>query len=226
MEFQIVLPDLKFMFVRDDQSDSVEYFGSDQEWFSDAWQRMAGCDPSVTANIFLYHYQKAQSEQYCSKKDLLALMEETWTYVTPGEGGLPSTTLFAEKVKNFGLSNEGMLDSKILQISEDKSERPSLNEMIDFIVEALEHETPVAFLNLCTGDVDTIDKWHWVTITALKYDKEAGTATAMISDEAVSKEVDLALWLDTSSLGGGFVYFLRNQETMEKRVQSSVEKDC
>ncbi|MDD2427462.1 MAG: hypothetical protein PHR78_02675 [Eubacteriales bacterium] len=225
MEHQIVLPDLHFMIVRDDHTESVEYFGSNQEWFPDAWQRMAGCAPSVTANIFLYHYQKEEAEQYCSKKDLLALMEETWNYVTPGEGGLPSTTKFAEKVKDFGLSHNLELDSKILKIPEDKALRPALDEMIDFIVAALEQETPVAFLNLCNGEVETLDKWHWVTITGLKYDKEAATATAMISDEAVSKEIDMALWLSSTTIGGGFVYFLLDEKLMQSRVQSSTERE-
>lgn len=225
MEHQVVLPDLKYLTVRDDQSDSVEYFGSNQEWFPDAWQRMAGCAPSVTANLFLYHYQKTEAEQYCSKKDLLALMEETWNYVTPGQGGLPSTTKFAEKVKDFGLSHNLKLDSKILKIPEDKTLRPSLDETIDFISEALEQETPVAFLNLCNGAVEALDKWHWVTITGLKFDKDAASATAMISDEAISKEIDLALWLSTTTIGGGFVYFLEDKKASQFRVQTSSEND-
>ena len=219
MERQVILPDLNYLTVRDDHSDSVEYFGSNQEWFPDAWQRMSGCAPSVTANIFLYHYQKAEADRYCSKKDLLALMEETWNYVTPGEGGLPSTSKFAEKVKDFGCSHNLKLDSRILKVPADKSRRPSLNEMIDFITQALEQETPVAFLNLCNGEVETLDKWHWVTITALKYDKDAATATAMISDEAISKEIDMALWLATTTMGGGFVYFLLDEKTIKTRNQ-------
>ncbi|NLV99518.1 MAG: hypothetical protein GX034_06960 [Clostridiaceae bacterium] len=211
MEQHVILPDLNCLTVRDDHTDEVEYFGSNQEWFPDAWQRMAGCAPSVTANIFLYHYQKREAGRFCFKKDLLALMEESWCYVTPGEGGLPSTSKFAEKVKDFGCSHNLKLDSRILKVGEDESRRPSLSDMIDFIVEALKWETPVAFLNLCNGQVETLDKWHWVTITAIKYDNDRGTATAMISDEAVSKEIDLALWLATTTRGGGFVYFLLDE---------------
>lgn len=210
MEQKIALPDINLLTVWDDDA-GVEYCGSHQEWYADEWQRLSGCGPSVAANIFFYRRRKSQDPpERALKKDLLRLMEEIWEYVTPGRNGIPDTGDFLSKVAAYAAAHDIKIRSEALDIPGEHSLRPARETVIEFIAEGLRRETPVAFLNLCSGDEPNLDRWHWVTVIELRYDTENKSAMAVVSDEGVIKEINLALWLSTTTLGGGFVYFVEN----------------
>ena len=210
MEQKIVLADINLLSVWDDDA-GVEYCGSNQEWYADKWQRLSGCGPSVAANIFFYRRRKARSSpERALKKDLLRLMEEIWEYVTPGRNGIPDTADFLSKVAAYAAAHDIKIRGEVLNIPAERSQRPALETVIEFIARGLRGETPVAFLNLCSGDEPNLDKWHWVTVIELRYDTDNASAAAIISDEGVRKEINLALWLSSTELGGGLVYFTEN----------------
>jgi len=214
MEHQIILPDINLLTVRDDDL-CCDYCGSNQEWFADAWQRKAGCGPSVAANILFYQQRKLQIIPPLNylKKHLLHYMEEAWKYITPGRNGITSTDTFLQKVRGYALAHNLELHYEALDIPADKVQRPSSNAVIDFVASGLNKETPVAFLNLCNGAELNLEQWHWVTIAALRYDLEKTAGKAIICDEGITKEIDLTLWLSTTTLGGGFAYFLPHQKS-------------
>jgi hypothetical protein len=82
-----------------------------------------------------------------------------------------------------------------------------LQQVVTFLAEALEKDSPVAFLNLEHGGLAELESWHWVTVISLEYDLEAKAAYATILDCGTEKRVNLTSWLETTKLGGGFVSF-------------------
>ena len=90
---------------------------------------------------------------------------------------------------------------------EDVAGRPALRDVVWFIEEALQNDAPVAFLNLCNGEEHCLYRWHWVTIVALDFAPDGSRAAATILDEGRQLDIDLAVWHNTTTLGGGFVWF-------------------
>jgi hypothetical protein len=194
--------------ITDEQTNEV-FYGCNQEWFGTRWQRLAGCGPSVVSSLILY--RKRTHPQYDDKMNdkasCLSLMEEVWSYVRPTPRGIPSTELLCGFVKAYGFSKEARVVCAHCEIPDEKSLRPSTEEVLSYLEHALEADIPVAFLNLSNGDEYNLDEWHWVAIVSLERSEEDGHAMARILDKGGINEIDLTLWLDTTQDGGGFVYF-------------------
>jgi hypothetical protein len=194
-----------------DESTHMTYYGCNQEWYSTDWKRLSGCGPSTASNIifYLYHTQAAfgSGQSFNSKENYLSLMEEIWEYVTPTAEGIPTTKMFYEAVLAYTESKGLNVGFDFCDLPEDKSRRPELSEVLVFLEEALIKDAPIAFLNLCNGDEKNLDWWHWVTIISLEYAEDGNSAFIKILDEGLIKKIDLALWYNTTTLGGGFVYF-------------------
>ena len=115
--------------------------------------------------------------------------------------------MFYEDVLSYKLAKGINAQYAVCDLPEEKVNRPKLNEVLKFLEVALLKDTPIAFLNLCNGQVKNLDPWHWVTIISLEYGEDRNSASIKILDEGLIKKIDLALWYDTTTLGGGFVYF-------------------
>ena len=61
----------------------------------------------------------------------------------------------------------------------------------------------MAFLNYSNGALPNLDSWHWVPLIALTEGEEVLLCTVL--DEGEEKVIDLALWLETTLLGGALV---------------------
>lgn len=194
-----------------DERNHKAYFGCDQEWYATEWQRLSGCGPTVACNIVFYlnHLTSAfgLDENSNSKENCLSLMEEIWEYITPTKEGIPSTKMFYDAMLNYVKAKGVNVEYGFCDVPENKSPRPELSEIINFLESALIKDAPVAFLNLCNGEVKNLDSWHWVTIISLEYSDHGEAALVNILDEGLIKNIDLALWYNTTTLGGGFVYF-------------------
>lgn len=183
--------------------------GCDQEWFSSHWQRLAGCGPCVVSNIMLYLYKEGLADlplEVADKDGFIKLMEAVWEHVTPTTRGIHMSELLCRGAMGFAEAYGLKITCNSLDIGKRKSERPELKAVADFIAEGLEKNLPVAFLNLSNGAVRNLDQWHWVTIVALKREGGDESVTADIYDGGMQKTVDLKLWYETTTLGGGFVY--------------------
>lgn len=202
------LSHIEYLQVTDPESCQV-YCGSDQEWFPTEQQRLTGCGPSTAANILFYINRKENADCCGSdRNDLLSFMEDAWESVTPGENGIPSTTLFLEKLKQYEKLHDRIFHYSVLNVPSQQSERPSLDEVKTFIRQGLQSDVPIAFLNLDHGAEEVLESWHWVTIVGLTCTEDDRMAQVSICDEGVLKHIDLKLWLETTVQGGGFVYFL------------------
>lgn len=184
--------------------------GCDQEWFGSCWQRRAGCGPSVATNVVLYLHGAGSirlEEKVESKTDCIGLMETLWRYVTPSEKGVNTLGRFCGGVKKYAKSRGTSLECRTLDIPMKRMSRPALPSVVDFIEKGLDSDCPVAFLNLSNGKVSNLDSWHWVTIVGLETDKVHDRVSAQILDGGKAFGIDLKLWYETTTLGGGFVFF-------------------
>ncbi|CDX02995.1 Hypothetical protein DPCES_3108 [Desulfitobacterium hafniense] len=202
----IANPDI-YKFVDTDQEPL--YYGACQRWYPTTWQRLAGCGPCTASNIMYYltHGRLAPGEGFRSRGEWITLMEELWKYVTPSLKGVNKLSMLYEPLAAFARTKDISLEYHLCEVPEEVHRRPSLGEVVDFLAEALDQDAPIAFLNWCNGEVKNLDRWHWVNIIQLDFDEEKQKAYGTILDEGRLKKIDLALWLKTSTLGGGFVYF-------------------
>lgn len=197
---------LKFI---DESNDNI-YFGCDQEWYPTEWQKRAGCGPTTACNMLLYqkflYFREKAATNNNSKEFALAQMQEVWHYITPTEKGIPTTGIFCRNIDDYYKSKGLNATCYSFEIPEDKFLRPRFEEVIHFIEEAMLVDSPVAFLNLCNGEVQGLDSWHWVSIVSLEFDESGNIGNVEIVDEGLLKKIDFLSWYNTTKLGGGLVY--------------------
>lgn len=192
---------------------NIEY-GANQNWYKSEWQRKSGCGPSTAANIFAYlACQNPKGKDLCElrppfdQETYLEHMDTIWSFVTPTMKGLNSTKLFIDGAKKYAKSRGVEIKEHSLNVSNKLDcKRASAGKFIKFISDGLENNCPIAFLNLSNGKVDNLYNWHWVTLVGLWEDKD-GTIYATASDEGEKKNFNMKLWLESTLLGGGLVYF-------------------
>lgn len=204
------IANLDFFKILDEETQEICY-GSNQGWYATEWQRRSGCGPSAATNIIQYLKKTKGIEadnSASSKKSWLAQMEEIWEYVTPTPRGIPTTELFYESVLNYAKAKGIQLECSFLDLPEDKSARPELSAVLQFLEVALLKDAPIAFLNLCNGEEENLHRWHWVTIISLEYNQDGSRIFVRLLDEGLINTIDLVLWYNTTMLGGGFVYFI------------------
>lgn len=187
--------------------DGTTLYGADQDWYTDLWQRRAGCGPTTAATVLAYlskvhpELEGLKPTGEATPEDFLTYMEAIWPYVTPGSRGLDKAESFTVGCRSFALSKGVVLQGEVLEIpSKVHGKRPDLARCRRFIARALKADCPVAFLNYSNGDVDDLDSWHWVPLVAMIEGEDAAICT--ILDSGKEQVVDFALWLRTSFLGG------------------------
>ena len=181
--------------------------GCSQDWYSDEWQRRAGCGPSTFTNVLWYTGRRAADAESTGKPGFIALMENVWEFVTPGERGIPSTEKLVSGITAYTQRHGLDITTCELQIPETRDERPGLPAVIDFIAATLAVDLPVAFLSLDKGEEENLDTWHWVTLVSIEYNDEKAEAFIEVLDNGKRLRADLKLWYNTTGRGGGFVGF-------------------
>lgn len=185
------------------------YRGGDQEWYPDLWQRRAGCGPTTAAALLAYLSQTRPALAPLrplaggTRTGFAQYMQALWPYVTPGARGLDKPESLVLGCRSFALSRGCRLDGEILKIPRRREDRPTPAACRDFLLRALDSDCPVAFLNYSNGSLPNLDSWHWVPLIALT--EGEGVLLCTILDEGEEKVIDLALWLETTLLGGALV---------------------
>lgn len=175
------------------------YYGFSQEWYKDIWQQKAGCGATVASSIINY-YNQINNLKEIKISDALKIMEELWFYLLPTDHGLNSIKLFYDGIKNY-YNKEVTIDYIDVKIQN----KPSLDEVINFISKELSEDKPIAFLNLCNGKENNLDKWHWVVIVEI-FEENGGYFLNIIDDKEI-KKINLSLWYGTITNDGGFITF-------------------
>ena len=175
-------------------------YGFSQEWYKDIWQQKAGCGATVASSIINY-YNQIDNFKEVEIADAVKIMEELWYYLLPTYYGLNSVKLFYDGIKNYYNNKEVIID----YINVDIKNKPSLDEIINFIGKELSEDRPIAFLNLCNGEEKNLDKWHWVVVVEIF--KENGEYFLNIIDDKKIKKINLSLWYGTMTNDAGFITF-------------------
>ena len=193
------------------------YQGGDQEWYRDLWQRRAGCGPTTAAALLSYLFQTRPGLRPMvpaaarTQAGFLRYMEALWPYVTPGARGLDKPESLVLGCRSFALSRGCRLQGQVLEIPAQREARPSLDQCRQFVAQCLDQDCPVAFLNFSHGALKNLDSWHWVPLTAMTEGESVLLCT--ILDEGEARVIDLALWWETSSLGGALVGLFPDMES-------------
>ena len=190
--------------------DNQTLYGYNQEWYTTSFRKTRGCGPTAAAMLLLYlnvREAKPLSYESHSISSIAEVLEDVWTFVTPGWlFGLNSTEKFRKGMKalfeNYGLSWK----CHRLSITASRAKRKSLSHVVEFLKEGIESDCPIAFLNLHKGQATTLESWHWIVLVSLSYDVEHNSYMATCYDAGHIVTFDVGLWLETSRFGGGFVY--------------------
>ena len=191
------IKNIDLMKVKDNEN---TYYGFSQESYNDIWQQKAGCGATVASSIINY-YNQIDNFKEVEIADAVKIMEELWYYFLPTYYGLNSVKLFYDGIKNYYNNKEVIID----YINVDIKNKPSLDEIINFIGKELSEDRPVAFLNLCNGEEKNLDKWHWVVVVEIF--KENGEYFLNIIDDKKIKKINLSLWYGTMTNDAGFITF-------------------
>ena len=181
-------------------ADGDTFIGGSQEWYEDKWHKKSGCGPVAASNLVWYIMRKHGMEQ-----DYSELIREMYDFVTPGIRGVDTSVIFTDGLLRFASENGMQIRPQVLEIPKKKRDRPNTEALVEFIINALQADSLVAFLVLSNGYVSSLENWHWVTIIAI----DPETMITEIIDYGKSLKIDISEWLETSILGGSLVYFMR-----------------
>lgn len=181
-------------------------FGCNQSWYRKSFQQMAGCGPCAATNLIQYSsQQKIFNAPNMLLPDFVDMMHQVWSYVTPGFMGVHKTKQLANGIDRFATEHRLPFRAVRLDIPVFRINRPSQEKIIQFITDGLNENSPVAFLNLSNGRLTDLESWHWVTITELHRNSE-GHYLVDIANYGLMTRIDLSSWLNSTRLGGGFVF--------------------
>ena len=191
------------------RQDGTRSHGADQDWYSLPWRQRAGCGPTTASVQMAYLAALRPSlSALCplegrEQGTFVTYMDQVWEYVTPGSHGLNRVEMYTDGVARFCGERGVRLVSHALEVPIGE-ERPGFERCVSFIRAGLASDCPVAFLNLDNGEVEALDKWHWVLLSALE-EGDAGTLVTVV-DNGNTFSIDLKLWYDTARDLGGFVW--------------------
>ena len=184
-------------------------YGYNQEWYTDEWQRIAGCGPTTATQVMSYVAFRdglLDANRASDGNEALERMRHMWTYVTPRiGGGLYKTGWFEKGLNDFATEKGFSYRAKTLNVSPFGGKaRPTTDEAAAFIRTGIEGDSPVGFLNRHRGKEAELSTWHWVPIVGIRCNAE--DVKCRVLDEEIEREFSLANWLRDTALGGGFVY--------------------
>jgi len=191
-------------------TDNPKLYGYNQDWYKTSFKRTRGCGPTAATMLLLYLNRRETEPlpyQGHSISSITKVLENVWDFVTPGWLlGLSSTGKFCKGMEalfgHYGLSWQ----CRKLSVTVSRSKRTSLAQTVKFLEDGVASDCPIAFLNLHKGGVTVLESWHWIVLVALSYDANHNRYMVTCYDSGHPITFDLGLWLETTRLGGGFVY--------------------
>lgn len=143
-------------------------YGGNQEWFSQLFQKRAGCASVSGANIAAYYAARFSNYRtlysgnttHFEKAEYISNMESMYKSMTPGPFGFPVASRFEKRFLQFATERGVTLESQTLFRGYRSQDR------IRLVKEAIAAGDPIAFLILRHRAPELLeDNWHWVTIT-------------------------------------------------------------
>lgn len=150
--------------------DNQDYYGGDQDWFSDEWARRAGCASVCAADMACFYEHKLD----ISYPDFLELMTKMFKLNTPGIMGFPYFYKFAKNFKKY-MKHIGLDVEPIYQKIAESPEQG-----VHFVKTAIDQGHPIGMLIL-THEAQILEEetWHWMCITG--YEEIASDTSIIFS---------------------------------------------
>ncbi len=182
--------------------------GYNQEWYTDEWQRLAGCGPTTATQLMSYISFRdglLDASEFSNGEKALERMNLIWDYVKPRfGGGLYKTHWFQRGLQAYFDERNLSYEAQMLNIFPFAVNRPKVDVAADFIARGLSQDSPVGFLNRHRGKEEGLSTWHWVPIIGLR---DVGSdVRCFVYDEGIERQFSLKKWLKETILGGGLVY--------------------
>lgn len=166
--------------------DKLIGYGGNQDWFTDPWAVKAGCASVLASNLYAYY----KGIEKCSKKEFLSVMEDLYTYMTPGRMGFPYFYKFAHKMIERMEKENIYLKAKYLKKSK------SIEDSISFVKKNIDNHHPIGVLILShIAEELEDDNWHWICISG--YKQKEDDVYIIFSDCGVRREVHANVLFDT-----------------------------
>jgi hypothetical protein len=132
-------------------------------------------------------------------------MDDLFKYVTPGMKGVNHISKLSEGILSFAKSRGVTITPHSFSLEDAALDQRDRSALRNFVQNALDADSPIAFLSLNSGSELNLQKWHWITITSATFKDQQLIATA--TDEGRQRIFDLELWYSTTKMHGGLVYF-------------------
>lgn len=178
-------------------------YGGSQKWYRSPRQKLAGCAPTSAANLAAY-YRIGASPDDCDGMipvyeyaSFLAIMKQTWKYLTPGMRGFPYLDKYHEKFLKYARRFGVRLSFSTFR------DWDTPEQALAYILSALERKDPAVMLIL-THEAEELEDitWHWLTISG--YDE--AEKKVILSNYGRREQYDPWILFDTA--GGNDVSLL------------------
>ena len=184
--------------------DGKTFYGVLQHWYPLFWQRLSGCGPCCATNMLACIDDNTKLN---TKQDCIDTMQKVWKFVTPGIRGLNKVEKFAKGSNGFFAKYNLPYTCQFVKCQ--PQNKNDFDNMIDFLKKSFANDQPVAFLNLCNGEINELERWHWVTIVSIE--QKDGEYIATIFDSDLIFEMSLDKWHRTATETASFACYTHLQ---------------
>ncbi len=183
------------------------YFGGRTDWFPSPAQRKLKGGAVVGSELLSYLAATRPSlwdlyppRHRRTQEEFEGLMNRLWDYLSPkAAGDYLEMDGFTQGLNEYVSHLGHTLNFNVLSIGGAEEARPSADRCQGFIDDALERDTPVAFVNRTRGEKgETVCTWS--LIVARKGSR------AVLADDGSQQTMDFRLWYDTTALGGALAF--------------------
>ncbi len=187
-------------FIIADTKNNKTTLGYDQRWYKKKWQRMSGCGPTVGATVTLYLFK--QEITPILVEDAMPLHQTMWEFITPTIKGVSTLDRFSKGYQKYCEANHVNVQLKQMCIEKKNND---IQQIITFIFHHIDHDHPIAFLNLHHGNQKNLESWHWTLLVG--YKKMGDDIIVQLLDNGSQIEINMNEWLKTTRAGGGMIAF-------------------
>jgi hypothetical protein len=188
-----------------------EFYGGDQEWFSDPWMFRGGCGAVTACDLCIFlakHYGMRALYPFdpddVKKEDYLSFGERMRVFLSPRATGINTTQIYIDGLNDyFDSVGERPLRLEGVSGSED------VETAVSLVRDQIDRGFPVPYLMLMHRDKKLKDyMWHWFLLNAYEETEKSFLVKVVTYGEEVWFDLR-HLWRTGRRMKGGFVRILR-----------------
>ena len=147
--------------------DGSAAYGGSQNWYSEFWNRKAGCAAVCASDLAAFHHLGIEpaSDNTISQARFLTLMDEMFCYMRPGMRGFPHADKFLTQFLSYAQAHGAEFCGEVIEnwaSAEDafRCVRRSIADNLPLALLILGHNAP---------EIDE-NTWHWMCVTGFDPD--------------------------------------------------------